>query len=194
MRRELNYEENDICLLAWLKYNSNNTDLAENDLNFISYNIDRLDQQGIVLPFFKDYKHIIKLPRRITERYYVEYKTNPKKQVFLHYRMLNNNENGEYITERMANTFLGIHVKEFVLFYNEELQYYITEEQEDEVNTSESFVIRNKADDMLDNSKYNRINKMLIALESEDMTELLDMMEDYIETEHIIRECFVPLS
>lgn len=194
MRRELNYEENDICLLAWLKYNSNNTDLAENDLNFISYNIDRLDQQGIVLPFFKDYKHIIKLPRRITERYYVEYKTNPKKQVFLHYRMLNNNENGEYITERMANTFLGIHVKEFVLFYNEELQYYITEEQEDEVNTSESFVIRNKADDMLDNSKYNRINKMLIALESEDMTELLDMMEDYIETEYIIRECFVPLS
>ena len=31
------------------------------------------------------------------------------------------------ITERMSNILLGVHVKEFMLFYNEELQYYITE-------------------------------------------------------------------
>ncbi|TAH74949.1 MAG: hypothetical protein EWM47_00775 [Anaerolineaceae bacterium] len=193
MRREQNYEENDICLLAWLKYNAHNTDFAENDLNFILFNIDRLDRLGIILPFFKNYKDVVKLPKRITERYFVEYKTNPKKQVFLHYRLVKNKDDGDYVTERMANVFLGIHVKEFVLFYNEELQYYVTEELEDEVSMTEGFRISYDAKALPDNSKYNRINKMLMALDSEDELALLDMMADYVETEYIVRESSLPL-
>lgn len=194
IRRELNYEENDICLLAWLKYNAGNTGFSDNDLNFISYNIDRLDRKGIVLPFFKEYKNVIKLPKRITERYYVEYRTNPRKQVFIHYKLVRNNGGGEYTTELMPNTFLGIHVKEFMLFYNEELHYYISEEQEERVNISDTFVIKFMPDDMTDDTKYNRINRMLMALESESCDGLLDMMEDYVGKEYIIRECFLPLS
>lgn len=193
MRRELNYEENDVCLLAWLKYSSHNRDFAENDINFISYNIDRLDRQGIVLPFFRNYRDVIKLPKRITERYFVEYKTNPKKQVFLHYRLLDNISE-EFVTERMTNIYLGIHVKELLLFYNEVLQYYVTEEEEDTISTTEIFNVRFEEDNSLDNSKYNRINRMLKALDSQDEDCLLDMMADYVETEYIIRESSLPLS
>lgn len=194
MRRELNYEENDICLLAWLKYNTDTTDIPENEVNFIAYNIDRLDRMGIILPFYKKYKDIVKLPKRITERCFIEYKTNPKKQVFLHYRLLNGNYKGDYITERMTNVFLGIHVKEFVLFYDEELEYYVTEELEDKVSTTDSYCIRYEADTIQDKSKFNRINKMLKALKSQDDYALLDMMEEYVEMEYIVRESSLPLS
>ncbi len=194
IRRELNYEENDICLLAWLKHKANTKDITENDLSFISYNIDRLDRLGIILPFIKKFGDLVKLPKRITERCYVEYKTNPKKQVFLHYRLLNNNYSEEYITERMTNVFLGIHVKEFLLFYNEELQYYVTEEMEDEVSTTESYRISSEIDVQPGNSKYNRINNMLKALEDQDDSTLLDLMAEYVEMEYIIKESSLPLT
>ncbi|MDD4112376.1 MAG: DUF5717 family protein, partial [Herbinix sp.] len=192
IRRELNYEENDICLLAWLKYNSNVTNFIENELSFISYNIDRLDRMGIILPFFKNYNKVVKLPKRITERCYVEYKTNPKRQVFLHYRLRNNS--GEYETERMTNVYLGIHVKEFVLFYNEELEYFVTEELEDQVSTTDIFRIRYEGDVTSDNSKFSRINRMLKSLESQEDRALLDMMSEYIEMEYVVRESSLPLS
>jgi hypothetical protein len=193
MRRELNYEENDICLLAWLKYNSNIKDFAEIELAFISYSIDRLDRMGVILPFFKNYNKVVKLPKRLAERSYVEYKTNPKKQVFLHYRLLKD-KGSSYETERMTNVFLGIHVKEFVLFYNEELEYYVTEELEDKVSTTDRFRISYEVTSQLENSKFNRINKMLELLEAQDDLALLDMMAEHVENEYIIRESSLPLS
>ena len=65
----------------------------------------------------------------------MEYKTIPK-AVFLHYRLLRDNYKGT-CNRTNDKCLLGIHVKEFLLFYNEELQYYITEELEDEISTTE---------------------------------------------------------
>lgn len=194
IRREQNYEENHVAMLAWLKHNAGASDLSENEINFISYHIDKFERQGIIFPFFKEYRGVAKLSERITDRCYVEYKTNPKKQVFLHYRLLRDNSDLEFITELMPNVLLGFHMKEFVLFYNEELEYYVTEELDDQVNTSDYF--RLKVEDMdihKKDSKYNRINVMLKKLDIKDGVALLDMMADYVEKEYIIRECFKPL-
>lgn len=193
IRRELNYEENNITLLAWLKYNTTGTELIDNDKTFISYHIDRFERQGIILPFFKKYKDIINLPERIKDRCFVEYKTNPKKQVFLQYRLLKYNNHGDYITERMTNVLLGIHVKEFLLFYNESIEYFITEELQDEVNMTSSSLLHYDEDETNEDTKYNRINKMLKAFNKQDEIALLKMMEEYVEDEYIINECFEPL-
>lgn len=194
IRRELNYEENSITLLAWLKYNSNGIELTDNEKTFISYHIERFKRQGIILPFFIKYKKVINLPERIKNRCYVEYKTNPKKQVFLHYRILKNNSDKEFITERMTNVFFGIHVKEFLLFYNESLEYFITEELKDEVNMTDSILLGyDDVDELKEDTKYNRINMMLKALDRQDNTALLEMMEEFVELEYIISECFEPL-
>lgn len=195
IRREQNYEENNISLLAWLKYNANTRELPENDISFISYHIDSFERQGIILPFFKKYKNIVKLPERIVGRCYVEHVANPKKQVFIHYRLLKNNVGGEYITERMPNVLLGIHAKEFVLFYNEEIEYYVTDELDDEVNKTENYrLYYDKDEESVVDSKYNRINKMLKAMDMKEDLTLLDMMANYVESEYIIGEYSVPLT
>lgn len=195
MRRELNYEENEICLLAWMKYNSNNPQLSENELDFVSCQINRMVKKGIVLPFFLEYQQRIRLPERITDKFYIEYKTNPKKQVYLHYRLMKADAKEEYITERMPNVFLGIHVKEYVLFYHEILQYYITEEMEDEVIITESYHLHfDREIPVEEESKYNHINLMLMALEMKDEQTLLNLMEHYVKSEYLMRECFSPLK
>ncbi|MBH1941514.1 hypothetical protein I5677_11475 [Mobilitalea sibirica] len=195
MRREINYEENDICLFAWLKYNAKNQELSETDISFIDFHLHRLEKKGIVLPFFPEFEKFVKLPERIINKCYIEYKTDIKKQVYIHYRILRNDSENDYITERLPNVFLGIHVKEFMLFYNEVLQYYITEESEDDVTITESFHVHyDKEVPEEEESKFNQINLMLMAMEMKDEMTLLELMENYIKSEYIISKNFEPLN
>lgn len=194
IRRELNYEENQISLLAWLKFNTDNKKLRENDIKFISYNIEMFERQGMILPFFQKYKNIIRLPERIIDRCYVEYKTDPKNQVFLHYRLDKKNCGSEYIIECMPNVILGIHVKEFILFYHEDIEYFITEESEEKASSTKVLHMRyEKENDPDEETKYNRINMMLMALDMQDTSTLLEMMEAYVKSDYIIEKCFKPL-
>ncbi len=194
MKRELNYEENEVCLLAWLKYNSQVKGLTENELSFIEYQIDRFVKKGIVLPFFLGYRKQVALPERILNKCYITYITDPRKQVYIHYRLLREQEE-EYITQRMNNTFIGIHVMEFILFYHEGLQYYITEETSDGSNITESLHIHYECENPEeDDSNYNQINLMLLAMEKKDDTTLLELMENYVKKKYMIEACFKQIN
>ncbi|NLP35746.1 MAG: hypothetical protein GX359_11265 [Clostridiales bacterium] len=190
MRREISYEKNDLCLLAWLKYNTSRSEFSENDLVFIEYQIHRFVKEGIILPFFEQYKSKVKLPEIVMNKYFVEYKTDPKKQVYIHYRLQNANDKEEYITERMTNVFMGIHVKAFVLFYNETLEYYITEESGEEVVHHKSIQVHNDREPSDEESRYQQINLMLAHKEMHDETSLLELMERYMNAEYLTSKCF----
>jgi hypothetical protein len=193
MKRELNYEENDICLLAWLKYHSEDRNLSKNDFQFVEYSIQRMAQKGIILPFYTRYKDKIILPNRLQDKFFVTYNADPQKQVYIHYRVLHEEEQG-FITEPMNNTFMGIHCREFVLFYNEILQYYITEEAGEETVITESYNIQyDCCSPEEDESKYNQLNMMLMAYEMQDETTLLQLMENFILQEYLIDTCFKKL-
>jgi hypothetical protein len=195
MRRELNYEENDICLFAWMKYNSGARELSAGEYDFIAYHISRVEKKGILLPFFRDYGNKLKLPERMSDKFYIEYKTNPRYQVYLHYRLIKSNVEPDYIVERMPDTLFGIHVKELILFCHEILEYYITEEADGYVNTTECIRVQNDRDVSEDEeSKYNQLNLMLTAREMQDEKTLMDRMEHYIKTEYIISKCFQPIN
>lgn len=193
MRRELYYEENDIYLLAWLKFQTTNKIPTENEINYIEFNIHNLVKKKIILPFFKEFKKVIKLPESIADKTYVEYTTDPKKQVFLHYSLLKDATGDDYITERLPNTFMGIHCKEFILFYHEIMQYYITEEYKEDVNVTESFQICCEKDATEEESKYNQINLILMAEEMQEESTLTDMMEHFIKMDFTISQCFEPI-
>lgn len=188
MRRELFYEENEICLLAWLKKNASEDEISHNDLNFAEYSIERLVRKGIVLPFFLEYRDRLTLPDRLTGRYYITFISKPGNQVFVHYCLQGLDE--EYVTEHMPDIFMGIHMKELVLFYHDEVRYYITEESPEGVFTSAEYSIRYVCNVTDEATKYNQINKMLIASEKKDDTALLGMMETYVKTEYMIGTCF----
>ncbi len=193
MRKELNYENNDFYLLAWLKDNSQNNDLSDREIAYIDISIDNLDKRGIVLPFFLHYKKYIDLAARLIDKTFIEHKTDPNKQVYIHYRF-SENKSEEYITEAMANVFNGIYLKEFVLFHNEFVQYYISEELDGEEKLTKSIHLQyDKEMSVEEESRYNQINLMLRAIEDQDDSSLLEAMEQYVMGEYIISECFHPV-
>ena len=76
-------------------------------------------------------------------------------------------------------------------FYHEIIQYYITEESAEGTNITESFHLQNDCDTPEEEeSKYNQINLMLIAMEMQDDNTLLAIMENYVKNEYMIAECF----
>lgn len=194
MKRELYYEENDSCLLAWLKFHAGNGRLTEQELVFAEYHIGRLVRKGIVLPLFLEYKDRMILPERLTDKCFITYHADPKKQVYIHYS-LGNAKDGKFITERMPNMILGIHCKELVCFYHEELQYYISEESAENTNHTEVYQICYESEiPEEENSNYNRVNKMLQARELQEDSTLLELMEQYVKQELMIQECFHPIE
>lgn len=190
MKRELHYEENDICLLAWLKYHAMVQNMSDNELVFTEYNIAKLVHKGIILPFFLEYQNKINLPDRILNRCFITYCSDPGKQVYLHYKLTSNAEQN-YLVERMPNILLGIHVKEFILFYLETIQYYFAEESETESYTTDTYEM--KYDNLPSHkgeSNYQQLNQMLLAMETRDNNNLERLIENYVKKELMIAACF----
>ena len=100
------------------------------------------------------------------------------------------------MTETMRDIFYGIRVKEFVLFQDEILQYYISElRPEGEVITKSVSV---RFDETMDNerisSRYHLLNLMMIAQEMNDESTLIDLMKEYVETNESVKMLFGPLD
>lgn len=183
IEEEVVREPEDVMVLALLKYFSTKGRLDEQQLQTADYQISRMIDKNLVLPFFKDFKGKILMPQGILNKYYVEYRTDPSHKVTLHYYM-EGDKGGSYVSADMKHVYGGIFVKEFLLFYGDELLYYITEEGEDGDNITESIRIKQESFDEEDENQYNTINLMLVSRQMQDEKTMLELMENYIRTEY----------
>ncbi len=191
IRQELNYEENDIALYALLKHYAAKEQLTDNEVKFIDYQLSRVVQKGIILPFFKEFSRNMRIPQHMYDKCYVEYRTNPKHRVMIHYSYGNGTGEKGFIAEEMQNQCYGIFVKEFILFYNEELQYYITEMTElgEEITESKTLIGSMVEESFLDNC-YTQLNHIMEAKELKDEVTVLHLLDDYVKQRFTIETLF----
>lgn len=194
--KEVQVQDNLFCLIALLKFLSQRISLTEEEMKFADYHLNRLYEKKIIFPFFRDYYGKLSLPIHILDEYYVEYIANPDYEVKIHYLISSGYEKGEYKTEMMRDVFHGIHVKEFVLFQDEILQYYISEiRPEGEVITkSVSVNFDETMDKERTSSRYHMLNLMMIAQEMNEETTLIEMMKEYVEQQESVRILFQPIE
>jgi len=192
MKKEAAYEENEVCMLALLKELSQKEMLTEGEIDLIDYNIHKFVKNGIVLPYYMNFQHQIALPPKLKDKFFIEYKTNPTHKVTLNYRIEGKNSVDEFVTEKMKNVYLGIHIKEFILFYNESIQYYIAEEDEEgQVTITESVKVQLDQNRQLDeDTKYDHINFMLTAIDMQDEKTLMDSISNYVKTNYVMSQIF----
>lgn len=193
--REVQVQENLPCLIAVLKHFSQKKSLTEEEINFADYHVNQLYAKKIVFPFYRDFHGKFPLPVHIMDEQYVEYIADPGCEVKIHYLISSGHGEEEYITETMRDVFEGIRVKEFVLFQDELLQYYISEQRsEGEVITKSASVHMDESmDSARASSRYHTLNLMMIAQEMHDDTTLIDMMEEYAGEREMVKEIFHPM-
>lgn len=187
--------DNRLAALALLKEFSREEHLSGEKLNFAEIQLNRFVKEKLILPFFLDYRDKLPLPFELANKYYVTYVSNPESKVTIHYSMENGaGRQSEFKEDEMQNVFYGIFIKEFILFHNDRLQYYITEERDGESSITESIQITYQDDLSGEESEYNMLNSMLVANDMQDSQAVLDLLSQYLKTEYIISEKFKKLD
>ncbi len=183
-----------VCKLAYLKYYSENqSELDDNKLHIIGEYLEELIGEGIYMSFFKEFmENTTSKINKFSDKTIIEYKTDPGKRVFIHYIIEGDEETlGEYVTEEMPDMYGGVHAKAFILFFGENLLYYITEEADGEELLTESASIQ-KSDISRDiyNSRFNEVNDIVIAKTLQDYDTVNKLLYDYYKQAYIVRKMF----
>ena len=156
-----------------------------------------LYDKNIVFSFFKDFSGKFSLPIHIMDAQYVEYIAEPECEVKIHYLISSGHEGqaAEFITETMRNVFEGIRVKEFMLFQDELLQYYISEASEkgEKITRSVSVHFDSSMDNAREGSRYHTLNTIMIAKEMHDDATLIGLMEEYSRERENVKRLFKPI-
>ncbi|MCR5357701.1 MAG: DUF5717 family protein [Lachnospiraceae bacterium] len=185
-------ELNEACKLALLKYYAE--DEKEYDERISVMLADFLKeflQENIYFVFFREFVHIMPEIAVYDDKTIIEYRTRPDVRVLLHYIIEGEEEEENYHTEEMRNMYGGIFSRDFILFFGENLQYYITEEKDghEELTFSDAVSISDVVADGRE-SRYALLNDMVVSKTLQDDDTLMQLMEEYVRDECFTERAF----
>ncbi len=182
-------ELNDVCMLALIRY-YREREKDEKTLKILCECIRKMLEKNIVFGFFSEYTPYVEELRLYGDLSFVEYRSNPKNRVVLHYLLNDGNDDRvSYVKEEMTNIYGGIFSKKFVMFRGERLQYYITEESGGSENLTQSGVIEIEPDESADKTlRYCLLNEVILCNMLEDYTSMEDALSDYMKKRALLRD------
>jgi hypothetical protein len=168
-------------------------------------------KKDIYFPFFVKFADIVPELHYVNNYVFVEYRTNPHSQVYIHYafddsELTRENTDKEdlsknyecYEINEMRDMYEGIYVSMFQLFHGERLQYYITESYSDsdkipQEHVTQSDTIYGKSDQS-DNrqgeGRFEILNDILLSISLKDEVTAQQLTEEYLYKDFIARELF----
>lgn len=182
-------ELNDACRLALLKHYAERTDIDEAQFRIEDELLSEYTCRNMTFAFYKKLDHRLVQKYHFYDKMFLEYRTNPRNHVILHY---SRDEDGEqFLAEDMPDVYDGIFVKSFVMFFGEIVQYYISEEYGNEVSVSESNrIVNNDVYGEDDESRYNLLNQMMISNALQDEAALYHNMKQYAGYQEVTEKLF----
>jgi hypothetical protein len=200
-----------VCHLAYAKYFAENKEEIDVDatrcLNeILRYLVDR----DICFGFLREYIGMFPLLDHLLDRAIIEYHTAPRQKVVLRYLFelgagadgdekaprgvppLDDLSRSGYVTEVMTEVYEGIFVKQFLLFYGEQLLYYIAEEDEEggENFTESGLLGAPEGADRLPDCRYNRIGDLEIARTMQDYETVNTLLREYRQLDYLTGAMF----
>ena len=184
---------NDACKLALLKYYSEDRSRrTEKVKSMLAEFLVDFMHRNTYFRFFEKYVDLVPEIGDYLDKTIIEYRTDPKYRVMLHYILENGREDDDnYHTEEMRNMFGGVFTREFILFFGENLQYYITEEQngKEVLTASDSLSVSDTSAARVE-SRYTMLNDMVVSRTVQDDNTLLDIMREYVEADAFAHKVF----
>lgn len=182
-----------VCKMAFLQYYAENRHEQDDRIRqtCCAFLQDLLAER-IVLPLYKDYQGYIPQMDEYQDKTIIEYRTRPGCRAVIHYMIQDEGSaGGEYCTEEMRDMFAGICVKEFVVFFGERLQYYITEESEksSQPTRSNSITASDLEQDDFE-SRFTVLNDIMIGKTLHDYDTVNDLLLQYYKQEFMVDSLF----
>lgn len=182
-----------VCKIACLGYYAENKEEQDEKVRQICCEFLReLVDEHIVLPVYKEYQGYIPQMDAYQDKTMIEYRAKAGSRAVIHYVIQSDNgAENEYRKEEMKNMFAGICIKEFILFFGERLQFYITEEVDGSEQLTKSGTI-NKSDIGQDNfeSRFTVLNDIMIGKTLHDYDTVDDLLREYYRQDYMTDAVF----
>lgn len=177
MRLKEEKEVNESCRLALLLH------YAESEVDEIQYKLleqllSEFTEKNMFFAFYKKFDQKINQRYHLYDKVIVEYRSRPGEHIVIH--SCKQDEANQFLSEDMNETYEGIYTKEFIVFFGEDIQYYITEESAGKREITESGAISNK-DVMNENQsgRYHMLNELILQKTLRNEEKLQKQMLDY---------------
>jgi len=190
---ELGEEIHKVGKLSCVKfYAEHSLEITDREKKILERYLTELMEDNIYLPFFGNYVGMIPFMKRFQDKTVIEYKTSPDAKVMIHY-MLEQHGSGttDYRSHEMNNVYGGVYTAQFVLFFGDNLLYYITEEKDGKQELTESgSVSRSDMGSEADNSRFNMLNDIIISETLQDYETMNALLEAYMKTDFLQKRLF----
>lgn len=182
-----------VCKIAFLQYYAENKQEQTEKCRQVCIRfLEDLLAENIVLPVYKEYQGYLPQMEEYLDKTMVEYRAKPGSKAVIHYVVQSeDSEDNEYCKEEMKDMFAGICVKEFILFFGERLQFYITEEADGKEQLTKSGTI-NKSDIGQESpeSRFSMLNDIMIGRNLQDYDTVNHLLQEYYKRDFMVDKIF----
>lgn len=182
---------NRACRLGFLKWCALKQDASQQEWEAAEPILEELVREGLCFAFLKSLPAGLQEKYMLHDRMVVEYRTSPRAKVYINYLPVGY---AKYIEREMRQVYDGIFAREFLVFYEENIPYYIKEEIDGEYRVTESGqVLKQSIATDGEENRAVRIDDMMAAWQMKDEAALLEQLEAYGQEDEMVRREFVLL-
>lgn len=182
-----------VCRLAYTRYYAENKKIVDERISrCLLVFLREILAQNKYFPYFKEYADNIVFMRQFLDKTMVEYRIREGGAPVIHYLIEKEDTiEGEYIKEEMQDMFGGVYVRQFILFFGEHLQYYITEKQDGKEHLMTSGTLsRNDTGREQKESRYDMLNDIAVGRNLQDYDTMESQLYEYFEKDYLVKELF----
>ena len=171
-----------VCKLAFMKYYAeNHAEVSKQLYSALDAFLREMMAEKMHFAFYRNLTHQRHLLGELADKVIVEYRAKPSGKARIHYLITQDGAGSkEYLSENMRDVFWGICCREFVLFFGETLEYYVTEE----IDGKETMTVSGKLqcpapDPETGKTKYGIVNDAVMSLSMHDDAALDEILDQY---------------
>ncbi len=183
----------DVCKMAYLRsFTESGKDDLEPDKEVIGEFLESLLEKKLYFAFFMNYLGELPKMSRFCDKTIVEYRTAPGTKCIVHY-VGGAEEDEEYHTVEMQEMYPGVFDVSFVLFFGEQLQYYITEEAyggRSEKLTESGLLSKSDIVQETVAGRYSIINDIMIGKTLQDYDTVNRLLSEYYKKRFLTGKLF----
>lgn len=183
----------DVCKMAYLRsFTETHVTDVKPVQEVIEDFLESLLEKDIYFAFFMNYLGELPKMQRFCDKTIIEYRTEPGTKCIVHYTG-GEEEDDEYHTIQMQEMYPGIYDVSFVLFFGEQLQYYITEESyggRGEKLTESGMLSKSDIVQETVAGRYSIINDVMIGKTLQDYETVDRLLSEYYRKRFLTNRLF----
>ncbi|MBR6230623.1 MAG: hypothetical protein IKR00_01660 [Lachnospiraceae bacterium] len=172
--------------LAWLKHESELENIPEDDKARIKKLLKYCSADGLRFSFMQNFSPALSEGMDIADRTFIEERFPCGSTVLINFRT----DDGAFRTEPMKELIKGIYGREFLLFYNETLEYYCSVKKKGEYYDTEIKKVSITRAKTKGRTSYHILNRVLAAMAAGAKTTAEEEARMYLKQEACAEQFF----